>query len=103
MAGQSTAALGPGGSQIITVASGATWSRVTLSWTCSVPSDQQARAWLQGSADGTTFFPLRPGDAADPSVTGTGAVFYRDQPVTAVKVLVACSPGNTVTATVTGN
>ena len=101
MAGSSTNALGPAGSQVITVTSGP-WRTTTMSWTCSNPADPNAGAWLEGSADGSTFFPLR-GDGGSPaSQTGTGVKFYRDQPVNAVQVFVTCSPGNTVTATVTG-
>lgn len=101
MAGTTAGPLGPGTSGVITL--GATWSRLTASFTCSAASDTQATAWLEGSADGTTFFPLRSHDSQPASVTGTGAVFYRDQPVTAVKAFVQCSPGNTVTVTVAGN
>jgi hypothetical protein len=98
--GTSTSALGPGQSQVITI--GATWKSLTASCTPSSAADTTATASLQGSADGTTFFPLRPADSFPASATGTGVVFYRDQPVIAVKVTAACSAGNTVTVTVAG-
>jgi hypothetical protein len=95
-----TSALGPGQSQVITI--GATWKTLTASYTPSSASDVTATARLEGSADGTTFFPLRPYDGFPPFQTGTGAVFYRDQPVIAVNVIASCSEGNTVIVTVAG-
>lgn len=103
----STSALGPGQSAVITAdgttATSKAWSTFTVSWTCSVPSDPRANVLVTGSADGTTFFPLRPDDGFDASATGTAARFYRGQPVTAVQVTARCSPGNTVTASAAGN
>lgn len=90
--------LGPGASQVLTVSA----VTFTASYTCTNPADTQANAWLEGSVDGTTFFPLRDHDSITPAQTGTGARFYRDQPVTAVKAHASCSTGSTVTVTVAG-
>lgn len=103
MAGQSTSALGPGGSQALTLSG--TWASYVASYTCSNPADAAANAWLEGSADGgTTWFPLNPQSSTLPtaSPTGTGTRFYTGQPVNALKVFVMCGTGNTVTVTVTG-
>lgn len=102
---QSTSALGPGGSQVLSVPATpgtGTWTNYSMSWTCSVPSDPQARAWVLGSADGTTFFPLRNYDGFPASETGTGVQFFQYQPVVALQAFVSCSAGNTVTVTVAG-
>jgi hypothetical protein len=81
---------------------GATWATFTASYACSAPSDPAANAWLQGSADGgTTWFELTPRQSALPAGSA-GARFYTGQPVNALQAFVTCSPGNTVTVTVTG-
>jgi len=102
MAGVSTSALAPGGSQALTIPSSATWRNYTASWTCSSASDASASAWLQGSADGgATWFPLTQSGSTPPS-GGAGARFYEGQPANALKAFVQCAAGNTVTVTVTG-
>lgn len=98
---QSTSALGPGGSQVLNPP--ATWTNYSMSWTCSNPGDRTARAWIEGSADGTTFFPLRNHDGFPASQTGTGVQFFQHQPVNALQAFVQCATGNTVTVTVAGN
>lgn len=105
MAPPATGALGPGGSQVLTVPSSATWVNYTASYVCSSTADTAANAWLEGSADGgTTFFPLTPsrGTLPSQSAAGAGSRVYLSQPVNAVKVHVQCTSGNTVTVTVTG-
>jgi len=107
VAGVSTSALGPGGSQALTALTGTNgiWATYTASYTCSNTADPAANAWLEGSADGgTTWFPLTPWTDTPPSAspTGTGARFYASQPANALKAFVLCSAGNTVTVTVTG-
>jgi hypothetical protein len=100
--GQSTDALGPGESQVLDSLP-ATWTNYAMSWTCSDPSDASARAWILGSADGTTFFPLRNFDGFPAAQTGTGVQFFQHQPVNALQAFVACADGNTVTVTVAGD
>lgn len=104
MAQPTTGAIGPGASAVLPLPSGVTtWTNFTASWTCSSPSDVNAGAWLQGSADGgVTWFPLRVDDSVASGQTGTGALFYRFKPVTALQAFVTCSSGNTVTVTVAG-
>jgi hypothetical protein len=107
MAGVSSGALGPGQSAALGALTGTNgiWMSFTASYTCSVPSDTAANAWLEGSADGgTTWFPLTPAQSTPPSAspTGTGVRFYTGEPVNALKAFAECSAGNTVTVTVTG-
>lgn len=94
--------LAPGSSAVLSMPTTA-WTSYSMSWTCSDTSDTGAHATLQGSADGSTFFPLRTYDGFPAAETGTGVQFFKFQPAVALRVTVACSEGNTVTVTVAGN
>lgn len=103
MASPTTGALSGGDSAVLTADStSGTWTTFTAAYVCSDPADPEANAWLAGSVDGVSFFPLRPYDSFPPSEGGAGVRFYKNQPVTAVQAFVRCSAGNTVTVTVTG-